>query len=245
MGQVGLSVSIVERRQNGPMNLLLVDDHPLIHVAVRALLADFDPPVTLHSAHSRHQAHEVLQAGLPMDLMLLDLHLADFGDGFALLAELREAHPALPIVTLSGNNQMSEVIRAIDQGAMGFIPKHTDPEEFKQALLLVVGGGVYVPPMKVEDNAPPPASSRSTGETGPALQWRSPQLAQLPITARQQEVLQCLLQGKPNKLIAQELHISAETVKDHVAAVLRALKVSTRTQAVLAVSELMREAPAR
>lgn len=227
------------------MHLLLVDDHPLIHVAVRALLADFDPPVTLHSAHSRRQAHEVLDTGQAMDLMLLDLHLADFGDGFALLGELRETYPALPIVTLSGDNRMSEVIRAIDQGAMGFIPKHTDPDEFKQALLLVVSGGVYVPPMKVDDEPLPPPVIRTSGpEAGAPAQWRSPQLTQLPITARQQEVLQYLLQGKPNKLIAQELRISAETVKDHVAAVLRALKVNTRTQAVLAVGELMRSAQA-
>jgi DNA-binding NarL/FixJ family response regulator len=65
-------------------------------------------------------------------------------------------------------------------------------------------------------------------------------LERLPITPRQQEVLQGLLQGKPNKLIAAELSISGETVKDHVAAIFRALGVSSRTQAVLAVGQMAR-----
>ena len=63
----------------------------------------------------------------------------------------------------------------------------------------------------------------------------------LGLTPRQTEVLSLLLQAKPNKLIARELNLSVETVKDHVAAVLRALNVSTRTQAVLAVSQMSQE----
>ncbi len=224
------------------MHVLLVDDHPLIHVAVRALLADFSPPVTLYSAHDSAQAREVLGGGQAMDLALLDLHLAEYGDGFVLLDELRTAHPALPIVTLSSNNQMAEVIRAIDHGAMGFIPKNCDPREFKEALMLVVSGGIYIPVIKVDEAPlpPPRASWVSTDAVYETAHARPPQLGQLPITARQHDVLQGLLKGKPNKLIAKELGISSETVKDHVQAIFRALKVNSRTQAVLAVSQLSR-----
>ncbi|HEY9028468.1 MAG TPA: LuxR C-terminal-related transcriptional regulator, partial [Burkholderiaceae bacterium] len=69
------------------------------------------------------------------------------------------------------------------------------------------------------------------------FQQQSP-IASLGLTPRQTEVLALLLKGHPNKLIARELNVSVETVKDHVAAVLRALNVSTRTQAVLAVSQM-------
>jgi DNA-binding NarL/FixJ family response regulator len=62
----------------------------------------------------------------------------------------------------------------------------------------------------------------------------------LGLTPRQSQVLNLLLQGKPNKLIARDLELSVETVKDHVAAVLRSLNVSSRTQAVLAIGEMMR-----
>lgn len=219
------------------MKLLLVDDHPLIHVALRALLADFQPPVQLLGAESAAQARAMLQGSQP-DMLLLDLELGEQADGFALLDELRERHPALPIVCISGSDQMADVIRAIDQGAMGFIPKQVAPEEFKQALLLVVSGGIYVPPMRM-GNAPLPAPPGIRDAMAAPPPLRLP-LDQLAITPRQHEVLQGLLQGKPNKLIASELSISAETVKDHVQAIYRALGVNSRTQAVLAVGQMSR-----
>ncbi len=218
------------------MRLLLIDDHPLIHVAVKALLADFSPAVHLEGADGAVQAMACLALGQP-DLILLDLQLRD-EDGFALLDQLREQHPAVPIVCMSGSDQMADVIRAIDHGAMGFIPKHVAPEEFKSALLLVVTGGIYVPTMRAGNGALPlPASQRGL-DVPAAVQPAA--LDSLPITPRQRDVLQCLLQGKPNKLIASELRISAETVKDHVQAIYRALGVGTRTQAVLAVSQMAR-----
>lgn len=224
------------------MHLLLVDDHPLIHVALRALLADFDPPVQLHSALDAEAARAQLAAlKPPPDLLLLDLQLADAepqADGFALLDEMRARYPALPIVCLSGSNQMAEVIRAIDQGAMGFIPKHVAPEEFKAALALVVVGGIYVPPMRLDRQ--PVASGPVQPAERPAAVALPASLAALPITPRQHEVLQGLLLGKPNKLIASELSISADTVKDHVQAIFRALGVNSRTQAVLAVGQMSR-----
>lgn len=219
------------------MNLLLVDDHPLIHVALRALLADFQPPVHLAGAESAAQARVLLQSHQP-DILLLDLELGEQADGFALLDELRQTHPALPIVCISSSDQMADVIRAIDQGAMGFIPKLVAPEEFKQALLLVVSGGIYVPPMRM-GNAPLPAPPGIRDQGAAPAPVRQP-LQSLPITPRQHEVLQGLLQGKPNKLIASELSISSETVKDHVQAIYRALGVNSRTQAVLAVGQMSR-----
>lgn len=222
------------------MHVLLIDDHPLIHVALRALLADFQPPVQLHSAESGAQARALLESLDPApDLLLLDLQLGEAGDdGFELLDALRDARPELPIVCMSGSDQMAEVIRAIDQGAMGFIPKHVAPEEFKQALMTVVAGGIYVPPMRLSQ-APLPAPPQPRG-VEPPPPARPLNLDRLPITPRQQQVLQGLLQGKPNKLIASELNISAETVKDHVQAIYRALGVNSRTQAVLAVGQMPR-----
>jgi DNA-binding NarL/FixJ family response regulator len=220
------------------VHLLLIDDHPLIHVAVKALLADFEPQVSLSNAEGSAQAQEHLARQLP-DLILLDLQLRD-EDGYLLLDQLREQHPAVPIVCMSGSNQMADVIRAIDHGAMGFIPKHVNPEEFKSALTLVVTGGIYVPQMRSGERRASLTSAHD-GVNLPDLD-RPMALDSLPITPRQQEVLRCLLQAKPNKLIASELRISAETVKDHVQAIYRALGVSTRTQVVLAVGQMVRGA---
>lgn len=219
------------------MQLLLIDDHPLIHLALRALLADFEPAVTLHAATAAATARGWLAEGRVFDLVLLDLQLAD-ADGFAVLDELRQSHPALPIAVMSAGDSMADVIRAIDQGAMAFIPKTSDPALMKEALQLVVAGGIYVPPMRMTAEAPPPV--RMDQAQAPAMPAAplAASLGALPITARQHEVLRGLLHGKPNKLIAQELGISADTVKDHVQAIFRALGVNSRTQAVLAVSQL-------
>lgn len=217
------------------MRILLVDDHPLIHLALRTVLQELDPPVTLLSAHDGQEARAQLAQAQPIDMLLLDLQLGH-EDGFELMREFRHSHPLLPVVALSVGNQLAEVIRAIDLGAMGFIPKHAGAEDFKQAVLLVVTGGIYVPPMEVSDEplllpgeAPPKAAARPLGP---------PPLEKLPLTVRQREVLLGLLQGKSNKLIAREMGISADTVKDHVQVVFRVLKVNSRTQAVLAVSQL-------
>jgi DNA-binding NarL/FixJ family response regulator len=220
------------------MKLLLIDDHPLIHVALRALLADFQPPVQLKGAETAAEARALLPAFDP-ELLLLDLQLGDGDDGFAFLDEVRASHPALPVVCISGSDQMADVIRAIDQGAMGFIPKQVAPEEFKQALLLVVSGGIYVPSMR-SGPAPLPAPPGLRAAALPPPPGPKGSLAELPITPRQHEVLQGLLLGKPNKLIANELAISAETVKDHVQAIYRALGVNSRTQAVLAIGQMSR-----
>jgi DNA-binding NarL/FixJ family response regulator len=80
---------------------------------------------------------------------------------------------------------------------------------------------------------------RDSAESG-GYQTQVP-LASLGLTPRQTDVLALLLQGKPNKLIARDLNLSVETVKDHVAAVLRTLNVSSRTQAVLAVAQMSQQ----
>ena len=88
-----------------------------------------------------------------------------------------------------------------------------------------------------------PVAQRRQRDAG--YQKAADSLRAIGLTPRQGDVLGLLLQGKPNKLIARELNVSVETVKDHVAAVLRALGVSSRTQAVLAVSQMQQQAAQR
>jgi len=176
--------------------------------------------------------------------VLLDLHLGD-ADGFDLLGELRTKYPALPVVVISASDRTSDVIRAIDMGAMGFVPKRATNETLFEALQQVMSGGVYVPPMSMgADNQAHLSGSPYTQvqkEASEAAFQTVPSLVQLGLTPRQSDVLTLLLKGQPNKLIARELGLSVETVKDHVAAVLRALGVSSRTQAVIAVSQILQK----
>jgi DNA-binding NarL/FixJ family response regulator len=228
------------------MKVLLIDDHPLILSALKSTILGLGGGVTVVDVSDARSARATLQDNSDFDLVLLDLRLAD-ANGFDVLSEFRAAYPALPVVVVSASDRTSDVIRSIDLGAMGFVPKRSSNDVLFEALRMVMSGGIYVPPMNLGDE---PVGSDLFADTSPGGLRSLPQpidrhdaagtLESLGLTPRQSEVLHLLLQGKANKLIARDLKLSVETVKDHVAAVLRALNVSSRTQAVLAIGEMMR-----
>lgn len=225
------------------MHILLVDDHPLILSALREVVEGLRPGTRVTTVDHPRQARAVLASETSFDLVLLDLQLGE-QSGFELLAEWRERFPSLPIVVLSGSDRNADVLRAIDLGAMGYVPKTINPGLLVEALKFVLDGGIYVPPISDEAADAVAAVSFLAPVEPAAAQVGTdprPSLADLALTPRQTDVLSLLLQGKPNKDIARILGVSVETVKDHVAAILRALKVKTRTQAVLAVGKMSRQ----
>ena len=238
------------------MKVLLIDDHPLILAALKTVIEGMGDHVLVIGAESAAAARLALQQHRDFNLVLLDLQLGD-ASGFDVLDEFRAAYPALPVVVISASDRGSDVIRAIDQGAMGFVPKRAGTELLAQALKLVMAGGIYVPPMSLGGDSGPPTDTGGL-EAGSGVQNKLQQIQQqamasnyqattglegLALTPRQTDVLALLLQGKPNKIIARELGVSVETIKDHVAAVLKALGVGSRTQAVLAVGQMVQRQP--
>ena len=226
------------------MKVLLIDDHPLILTALQNVIQGIGSHVSVVGANGARSAREALTAHQgDFDLVLLDLRLGD-ADGFELLVELRNGWPAIPVVVVSASDRSADVIRAIDLGAMGFVPKRASNETLTEALRVVMSGGIYVPPMTMGGIEGGAAGEARAGGIGghawpPGMDALRPTaLANFKLTPRQTDVLGLLLRGQSNKLIARELDLSVETVKDHVAAVLRALGVNSRTQAVLAVSQM-------
>jgi DNA-binding NarL/FixJ family response regulator len=243
------------------MKVLLIDDHPLILSAMQSVILGLGANVEAIGVETAAECRELLRRDSDFDLVLLDLHLDD-ASGFDVLGELRVGYPALPVVVVSASDRAGDMIRAIDSGAMGFVPKRASNELLFEALHLVMSGGVYVPPMTLNlgDSTLPMAlskglsSSRSAGLGDERSSFdgrradprrlaceaaeRDAMLERLGLTPRQREVLALLLDGKSNKIIARDLAISVETVKDHVAAVLRTLGVNSRTQAVAVVSRM-------
>lgn len=216
------------------MRILVVDDHPLIREALQQVLRALDAAVQLLEAASCADALSAGRANPDISLILLDLMLPDV-NGFEGLRQLREEFPAIPVVVLSANEHPETVMRAIDGGAMGFIPKTSSSPLLVQALRLVFSGGIYLPPEILRKH---PAAA-PTDQLEPDLR----DSREIGLTQRQSQVLALLLQGKPNKLICRQLNVAENTVKIHVAAILKALGVANRTQAVIAASKLRLKLP--
>jgi DNA-binding NarL/FixJ family response regulator len=212
------------------VKILLVDDHALFREGMKLLLNSLDSNLDLEEASECAEGLDLARSH-DFDLVLLDLKLPGL-NGLDALDALRDAAPGVPIVVLSGEDDPSIVRTAIERGAMGFIPKSSTPEVLIQALRLVLAHGVYLPPLAL-------GAPRAALSAGAATPGNGAGDAALPgITQRQMEVLRCVIRGKPNKIIARELNISEGTVKLHLSAVLRALGVHNRTEAVYAAAKL-------
>ena len=198
------------------MKVLVVDDHPLILEALSQLLPHLTPGTAVPVARDRREAESTLDDNSDIALVLLDLALPETR-GLDFLADLLLDYPGVPVVVLSATHDQATVTAALAAGARGFIPKTANITALVEALQQVVNGGVYLTP----------DLTKGLEADGVHL---SPD--ELGLTMRQADVLKLLVQGKPNKLICRDLKLSEGTVKVHVSAILKALRVHSRTQAV-------------
>lgn len=223
-------------RWGNTMKILVIDDHPLIREALRHVLAQLDSGLDLLEAADCDTGMEFAERHPDLDLVLLDLSLPGSSD-LSALELFRRRFPAIPVVVVSARDEHDLVLGALDAGAMGFIPKTSSNSLMINALRLVLSGGVYVPPQALPGaepahaGVPPRAARHEEGAVAVSA-------ADLGLTERQADVLDLMLQGMPNKLICRELNLAEGTVKIHVTAILKALNVANRTQAVLAASRL-------
>jgi DNA-binding NarL/FixJ family response regulator len=214
------------------MKVLMIDDHHLVRDGMRPVLERLaSPGERLHVLEAATFAAGLaeIERHADIELVLLDLRLPDVA-GFDALARLQRERPDLPVVVMSGEDEAGLVREALQRGALGYIPKSSRPAVILQALRLVLSGGTYVPReiMGGDDarHGEAPASPAPSG------------FASLGLTPRQAEVLPLLLAGKSNKEICRELGMAEGTAKSHIAAIFKALGVTTRVQAVLAVGRL-------
>jgi DNA-binding NarL/FixJ family response regulator len=216
------------------MKILVVDDHVLIREALRGVLRELkgEDAVVIEAADSR-QAMRQIEQNPDVELVLLDLGLPD-GDGFAILAELAKRHATVSVVVHSADQDRDRVMKALDLGAIGFIPKSAKREVMLGAFNLIFAGGIYIPPEILDRRQAVPAASQA-GSTPPK---RRVSAAELGLTERQMEVLVLMMQGKSNKAICRVLDLAEQTVKIHVSAILKALKAQNRTEAVMAAAAL-------
>jgi DNA-binding NarL/FixJ family response regulator len=218
------------------LKVLVVDDHALIRQGMRSVLAQLGDgeAVEVIEASGYGEALDRIAANTDLDLVLLDLRMPDVS-GFAALADIEDRHPDVPIVVMTGDDDPELVREAFEHGALGFIPKSSPPPVILAALRLVLSGGTYVPPEIMAARAAPRIAPAPPAAPNPDAALAADRLG---ITPRQSDVLTLLLAGKSNKVISRELNLAEGTVKNHVGAVLKALSVDTRVQAVIAAARL-------
>ena len=211
------------------MHILLVDDHTLFREALLHVLKQLDAQVVVLEAANAEEAAQLISHTRNLDLVLLDIDLPGV-DGLTALPDLRELAPTAPIVVLSGSETAAHVKRALDNGAVGYIPKSCSSHEMLAALRIVLEGDVYIPPRLLGK------SGLSALSLVAACDNDNP--PQTLLTCRQIEVLELMTQGLPNKSIAKTLNVAEGTVKLHVAAILRAMGARNRTEAVMEAARL-------
>jgi len=217
------------------MKILLVDDHVLIRDALRGVLEELLDEADIVEVGNANSASRYIDENRDTDLVLLDLWLPD-ASGFDILSDLRAHHPATSVVVLSARDARADITRALELGALGFIPKSASREVMLGALELIFTGGVYVPPEILRhEKAVPSVAANSTS--------RCKRLAStFRLTERQSEVLDLLMHGMSNKVICRELDIAEPTVKNHVGAILKALGAKNRTEAVVEAAAQLTDA---
>lgn len=205
---------------------LLADDHPLIREGVRHVVAQLAPRTIILDAHDYPSLFAQTALHTDLDLALVDLNMPGFV-GIQGIAQYRSRFPDIPLVVLSASEAQQDVRQAIGAGALGYIPKSSSTEIMLRALRQVLAGYVFMPRFGTDDEI-----------TAPAPAAQIPELQHAGLTARQFEVARLLARGCTNKTIAELLALSEATVKIHVAAIFRALGVSNRAEAVLALQRL-------
>ena len=223
------------------MKILVVDEHFLIRDALCAVIKELKNDATVLEAADGRQTMQLVSEQRDIALVLLELDLPD-RDGMSVLRELRERHPVISVVVLSARQDRASVAKALGLGALGFIPKSGRREVMLSALNLVFAGGVYIPPEILSHE------ERSHPNLHPAcitLSEKPVRPAELGLTNRQIDVLRLMMTGKSNKAVCLALNVAEPTVKNHVTAILKILKVTNRTEAVVIGRDLDWEGVAR
>lgn len=209
------------------LKVLVIEDHALVREGLVQTLRRLDDDVQIFEAGDCECAGNLLEQAQDFDLVLLDLGLPGV-DGLTSLGIFRQRFPSVPVVIVSAYDDAHTVNRALKNGASGFVPKAYSSDRLISALREVLDGQIFVPeqlmPMDLATDLP---QALIGGDASPA---------EFGLTDRQADVLALMAQGKSNRGVAEQLGLTEGTVKIHITAIFKALGVSSRTQALLAVA---------
>ncbi|MFE2849856.1 response regulator [Streptomyces lavendulae] len=214
------------------IRILIADDEPMIRAGVRAVLGT-DPGITVVAeAADGHQAVELVRRHRPQ-VAVLDIRMPGIG-GIEAAAEIRRTVPETGVVMLTTFGEDEYILRALGEGAAGFLIKSGEPEELIAGVRAVADGAAYLSP-KVTARV---VAHLASGGAGARADRRAAARVRVEaLTAREREVLGFLGSGFSNGQIARRLRLAEGTVKAHVSSILARLGVDNRAAAAVVAHE--------
>ena len=203
-----------------PVRIVIADDHVVLREAMRVML-EMEPEFEVVGEAAEGEQALALAKQLEPDLVLMDIRMEGM-DGVEATRRLRQDHPQIGVLILTGFGENEVLLSAVEAGAQGFLLKDASADEVKSAILRVVHG---------ESHMTPALLRQLLDEL--AQRERKPEPAHAELTPREKEVLLALARGLSNEEIAKELVISEKTVKTHLGSIFGKLQVQGRSQAML------------
>jgi len=204
--------------------IVISDDHPLFRQALRTAITPLFSDARIIEVETLADTHAEI-SNQSVDLLLLDLRMSD-SKGLVGLMIIKGSHPEVPVIIVSASEGAETIRSAIQAGASGYISKSASPEQIRESIQLVAQGEVAIPDVARSD------VSDSERQELEAIENIS------LLTPTQLKVLVKMTEGMLNKQIAYHMEISEATVKSHVTAIFKKLRVRTRTQAVVLAKQL-------
>lgn len=200
------------------LNVMLIDDHPVVRAGLRAILNAFpDIDVVLEGADGADVAKLAAPDAPHVDVVICDIQMPGT-DGIAATSRLAQASGP-PVLILTTYDTQSDIISAVEAGALGYLLKDAPEQALHDAVLATAAGKRTL--------APEVAALLAERITRP----------EVALSGRELEILEALATGKSNKELAQRLFISEATVKTHLIHIYQKLGVDTRTAAVTMARE--------
>ena len=208
----------------GPLQVLVVDDHPVFRVGMTALLSSLDGIEVVAEADTADRAVRAAADAVP-DVVVMDLHLGD-SSGIDATRRIVAAQPGVGVLVVTMMDDDDSVFAAMRAGARGYLLKGASPDEIERAITAVANGEVLLAP-GIAARAMAYLSGAHTNGPTPFPD----------LTDREREVLDLVARGLDNLSIARRLSVSSKTVRNHLSNVLTTLQVADRSQAIVRARE--------
>lgn len=207
------------------MRVLITDEQSLFRDGLSLRLEQINPDIAIMQAANLADMYKILSKEKDLEFLILDIDLAELTVA-EVISKIKTSNPNTNIIAISSSEDIRNIKKILSFGVKGYIPKRLDSNILNGALKLILDGGTYIPPALLNNTI-------NSNICNPSF---SPLKKNL--TNRQSQVLDLIAQGKSNKQIAYDMGVSEATVKLHINALLRSLKVNNRTQAVITAQKM-------